>query len=341
MHQDQQNSAVSEIEQAIASKVDQVIETFADARVLVIGDTILDVYVYGTALGVAAETPTIVARELETRTFLGGAFAVARQLLALGARVELLTLVGDDDAAHHVTRFAHPNLKLVPVQEAGRATIVKKRYWVDGYKFLQLDQVDNRPLAKGFNDLMSMLDAQVAGNDLVVVADFRHGLLSPAAIDGILRSAHINDKPLYVDSQVAQSAANHHLYRGADVLCLNWTEARAIDATFAPSFGHLETLAGRLGIPNIVVKLGADGAIARIHGRPWRSAAPAVNAVDTCGAGDAFLSGFCLLGLSDPASALRIANSWAALSTTIHGNEPSTRQQLIDLLRAEWPRSPS
>ena len=126
----------------------ELVQAFHDKKVLLIGDTIVDIYVYGNVLGTSAETPTIVAREIETKTFLGGAFLVARHLLELGACLSFATLVGEDPGASNVTGFAHPNLTLLPVTDEGRKTTIKKRFWVDGYKLLQFDQLDNRPLAK-------------------------------------------------------------------------------------------------------------------------------------------------------------------------------------------------
>ncbi len=61
---------------------------------------------------------------------------------------------------------------------------------------------------------------------------------------------------------------------------------------------------------------------ALLGGRSWRSAAAKVTAVDTCGAGDAFLAALCLAGIDDPETALAMANRWAGFSTLIHGTDP-------------------
>jgi len=314
----------------------QALQRFEGARVLLIGDTIVDEYVYGTVLGTSAETPTIVARELETKTYQGGAFLVARHLLALGAKVTFCTLVGHDKAADVVTGFTHPSFTLLPVTDADRKTTIKKRFWVDGYKLLQFDQLDNRPFLDVAGISASLAEA-IRANDVVVVSDYRHGLLSPAVIAAVLGLARDAGKLLYVDSQVSQSAANHTLYRGADVICLNLKEARAIDAAFDPAAVDagrptFATLVEKLGIPNIVVKLGAQGAIGWLGGRAWQAKALSVQVVDTCGAGDAFLAAFCLAGLAAPQVSLRIANHWAGLATTIHGTVPPTTEQLVATL---------
>ncbi|MBV9947430.1 MAG: hypothetical protein JOZ69_11315 [Myxococcales bacterium] len=331
------------------SEPEAILKRFEGARVLLLGDTIVDVYVYGTVLGTSAETPTIVAREIETKTFLGGAFLVARHLLELGAHVQFVTLLGHDDASRVVAGFSHPRFELVPVQDAGRKTTVKKRFWVDGYKLLQFDQLDNRPFEEGVPALAAALPERVRRSDVVVVSDYRHGLMSAPVIDLVLRAKRQENRPLYVDSQVSQSAANHVLYRGADVICLNLKEARAIDPRFdlASTSGTgdgsaFSGLVERLGIVNVVVKLGDKGAAAWLGGRFFASPAARVQVVDTCGAGDAFLASFCMAGLENPAASLAVANQWAGLSTTIHGTQPPARRLLLEALGASLPpRSPS
>ena len=317
-----------------------LIDRFENTRVLLLGDTIVDVYVYGTVLGTSAETPTIVARELETKTFLGGAFLVARHLLELGARVQFVTLVGHDPASQVVSAFTHPKFELFPVSDPERKTTVKKRFWVDGYKLLQFDQLDNRPLADGVERIAGLLADRVSASDVVVVSDYRHGLMSPPLIEAVVRASREHHKTLYVDSQVSQSAANHTLYRGADVVCLNLKEARAIDPTFqVPAAGaHREAFAGlidRLGVAHVVVKLGDKGAVGWLGGECFSSPARQVQVVDTCGAGDAFLAALCLAGSSNPLASLSIANLWAGLATTVHGTVPPTRRQLLESLQTE------
>lgn len=308
---------------------------FDSKRVLLIGDSILDIYVYGTAIGKSAETPTIVARELETKCWPGGAFLVARHLLALGAHVDFVTLVGEDEAATNLQAFAHPGFVGKWVCDRGRRTTIKKRYWVDGYKLLQFDTLDNRSISDELAEttLEQILPVMRASN-LIVVADNRHGFLSPFLIAQLVQHAINLGKPLYVDSQLSQANANHTLYRGATVICLNQKEALAIDPSYRTdeSVMSFDGLRFKLGIENIVVKLGDAGATALLKGQVWRSPALAVNAVDTCGAGDAFLAALCLAGLDRPDLALRMANIWAGLATTLHGTQPPSMDDLATLL---------
>jgi rfaE bifunctional protein kinase chain/domain len=310
----------------------EVVEGFGAVRVLLLGDTILDIYTYGSAMGLSAETPTIVARKKEVKYSLGGAALVCRNLLELGAAVRFVTLGGTDEDGAHVREFASPKLKMLAVADAGRPTTVKHRFWVDGYKLFQLDQRDDQAISEHTaREVMAHVEAALPEIDVVVISDYRHGLLSPALVAELLPRLRAACKPVYVDSQVSQTASNHKLYRGRCVICLNLKEARCIDPEFSPSSDAkaFAVLNRELDSDQIVVKLGSDGAMFQDGTTVTHAAANRVTVADTTGAGDAFLSAFCLAGTGEPESALRLANAWAGLSVQIHGTIPPKKDDLL------------
>ncbi|HEY1500551.1 MAG TPA: PfkB family carbohydrate kinase [Acidobacteriaceae bacterium] len=310
------------------------ISKFDAARVLLIGDTILDTYTYGTALGLSAETPTIVARRKEERHSLGGAALVCRNMLELGASVHFLTLVGADAESAVVRDFSAPKLQLSVVTDAGRPTTMKQRFWVDGYKLFQLDQRDDSPICSAVaSEIIDLVKRALREVDFVVISDYRHGLLTAELISSLMEMFHASGKLVYVDSQVSQTLSNHKLYRGGCVMVLNLKEARCIDPAFSPGTDAtaFAVLNRELDTDHIVVKLGEDGSMVQKGGRVFRQPADKVTVTDTTGAGDSFLSALCLAGLGEPESALRLANAWAGLSVQIHGTIPPRKR---DLLRA-------
>jgi rfaE bifunctional protein kinase chain/domain len=314
----------------------EIVKKFDRARVLLIGDTILDIYTYGTAMGLSAETPTIVARRKEIKYSLGGAALVCRNLLELGASVDFVTLVGTDDEAAHVRNFSAPKLKLLAVADDARPTTVKHRFWVDGYKLFQLDQRDDSPISDTMGKtVLDHVETALPQIDLILISDYRHGLLSANVVASLMPKLHATGKPVYVDSQVSQKASNHTQYRGGCIICLNLKEARCIDPNFTPSLDSksFATLNRELDTDRIVVKLGSDGAIFQTGPQVSHASANQVPVVDTTGAGDSFLSAFCLAGVENPQDALRLGNTWAGLSIQIHGTIPPKKQ---DLLAMEW-----
>jgi len=311
-----------------------IVEGFSGRRVLLLGDTILDIYTYGTAMGLSAETPTIVARRKEVKYSLGGAALVCRNLLELGAAVEFVTLVGADEEAAHVRGFQAPKLRMRAVVDAERPTTVKHRFWVDGYKLFQLDQREDRAVSREMGKrVVAEAEAALAETDIVVISDYRHGLLSAEVVAELMPKLHASGKRVYVDSQVSQNASNHRHYRGGCVICLNLREAQAIDGGFKPerNAAAFAELNRALDTDRIVIKLGAEGALFQDGARVAHAPANKVAVADVTGAGDAFLAAFCLAGADEPEGALRLANAWAGLSVQIHGTVPPKRE---DLLRA-------
>jgi len=314
----------------------EAIDLFASTRVLLIGDSIVDIYTYGTAMGLSAETPTIVARKKELTHSLGGAALVCRNLLELGASVQFVTLMGGDEEASYIRNFSAPRLVLRTVEDPDRPTTVKHRFWVDGYKLFQLDQRDDRDISSAVADsVITQVGEALPAIDKVIISDYRHGLLSNQLLSALLPLLHAAKKPVYVDSQVSQNASNHKLYSGGCIICLNLKEARCIDPSFQPrtepgAFARLNDL---LDTQRIIVKLGAEGSI--FQNGPQVSAVPAIKArvEDTTGAGDAFLSAFSLAALEEPDMALQVASCWAGLSVEIHGTTPPKRSDLLQRLK--------
>lgn len=314
----------------------RIVATFPRRRILVIGDLIVDVYHTGAPLKISAETPTVVAHAKHREVSWGGAGLVCRNVLELGGKVTLISVVGDDELAQLAAGFSHPNLTPMFVTEPGRTTTVKERFWVSGYKLLQWDHLDNRPVSRATERaILAAVRKCLKSVDAIVVLDARHGMMTERLAKALIVSARQSKVPLYVDSQVSQRGANHQWYRGAHAICLNRREAAEVDRTFDPA--RLRTSASRLArflkVKHLAVKLGEEGAAGWFNGTFLAAPAHSVRTADTTGAGDAFMAAFALAGTERPKEALRIANLWAGLSTTILGTQPPSFRQFDRALK--------
>ncbi len=319
-----------------ALKPDHWIAAFSQKRVVLVGDAILDMSTYGHRLGISAETPTIVASEERVEYSFGGASLVARNLLELGAAVDYVTVLGDDGTQSVYRTFSHSRLSAAYIAEAGRRSTVKKRFWVDGYKLLQFDVRDDRDIQDPTaSEVLRAVEDRLPGADALIIADNRHGVLVPDLISRLLAAAKRSAVAVYVDSQASQRSSNHHLYQGADVVCCNQVEARAVVPDFNPEDLEpgLKVFRRALNAGVVVVKLGPAGCAALADGECFRQLAHPAQPVDTCGAGDAFLAALCLAQDAPWSQALWLANCWAALSTEQRGPNPPSLKKLSHALR--------
>lgn len=296
-------------------------------KVIVIGDLIIDIYHQGKFLGASVEASrflpknAVIQHEI-SRASVGGAGLLVRNMLALGGSVVFLTCVGGDSYAKEEDSLSHKRLKKIVIKDPKRQTTVKERFWVGGCKVLKWDRLDNRFVSSAIErKILNFAKNHIKNVDRVIISDYRHGLLTKTLAGKLVRLAKANRKPIYIDSQVAQSKTNHVWYRGADLFCLNVKEAKSIDSKFKEgepqkSLARLQRI---LQTKNIVLKLGDQGSASLLGEKFIKTPALKIKAVDTTGAGDAFFA-VLALGKNLTEKELAIANTWAGLKTTLYDN---------------------
>ncbi len=294
-------------------------------QILVIGDLILDVDHRGRYFGLSVTDGATPVGAAQSDTFMwGGAGLLARNILALGGGVSFISIIGKDEFAARANRFSHSHLKKIFFEVPSRSTTVKERFLMDRRKFLTWYRFNHTSLPRALqNKILKKFSLELRRADAVVVADYRHGLLSQFLAREIVRECVRARVPVYIDSQVGYKESNHHWCKGADLFCLNRREAESVDPSFDSKRMKLSLMRIQkiLHTENIVVKLGERGSAALLGGAYIATKAYRVKAVDPTGAGDAFL-GCLVLGNNPPdAYDFRRANMWAALSTTMIGTE--------------------
>ena len=125
----------------------ELVRRFTDARVLVLGDVMLDRYVSGNASRLSPEAPIPVLRPSVERATLGGAANVALNVATLGGHVALVGVIGDDAAGAEVTRLlASPGIAPYLVVATARPTTAKTRFLVGVHQLLRLDEETTAPI---------------------------------------------------------------------------------------------------------------------------------------------------------------------------------------------------
>ncbi len=264
-------------------------------RVLVVGEAIVDEYIYVDQMGKSSKEPVLAMRYASQEQFAGGSLAIANHMSAIIDDVSLLTFLGSRDSREDFVReHLAPNVKPTFLYKRDSPTIVKRRY-VESYLMQKLFEV------YVFNDeflgdddcerFSSKLHEIASGYDLVVVSDFGHGVMTQRAIDTVQHESRF----LAVNTQ--QNAANigyHTLsrYSRADFVCTNESELRSDSRA---RLGEVEplilALAQRLHVENTLITRGKQGVVFHRASEGWSSGpAFATTVTDRVGAGDAVLS---------------------------------------------------
>ena len=333
-------TALMNSEEVTLATLREGVESLKGISVHVLGDTILDSYVYGSPIGSSAtKTPTLSIKYERQVDFAGGAAIVARHLREAGAEVLFSTVMGDDDHKEFVLQEMKTHgVRCEAEIDKTRVTTQKSAYIAGGYRLLKVDRVDNRPISERIlekfkNSLGS------SGADAVVFSDFRHGIFSPATIAQL--SAAVPDKAFKVgDSQVASRWGNILDFNGFDLITPNEREARFAlgdqDSVIRPLALELYK---RAKCRTLILKLGARGILT------YRAPNPDVRSfftvdsftekvVDPIGAGDALLAyaTLALVATGSQVIASILGSMAAAIACEHEGNQPVSPAQVLDKL---------
>lgn len=311
-----------------------IIGSFKNKRILLVGDSILDIYIYGNIVGQALYAAVPEVEEIKSLISFGGNGLVASNILKLGGNLTFFSVIGADEDAKYYDSFVHPQLKKFFFVDKTRKTTVKRRWYAGGKALLQVNKVDNHNIGLDLEKkIIKSIDYQVKNADIIVIMDPQHGLMTKNLINCLKKMSKKYKKPMYVDVQISHRKSNHHLYKGVDTMFLNQNEAIAVYSKFNLTTPQkfLAAIKKKLKLNNVIVKLGNQGSIALLNTKYIRTKPYKVKPVDVCGAGDAFLAAFSLGDRNWPEESLKIANIWGALSTTIHGTMPPSLTDLKNL----------
>ncbi|HEY2686515.1 MAG TPA: D-glycero-beta-D-manno-heptose-7-phosphate kinase [Steroidobacteraceae bacterium] len=201
----------------------RALNEFHTARVLVVGDVMLDRFIYGSVERISPEAPIPVVNVERTSDMPGGAANVARNIAAMGARVKLLGVVGADEWARDLRTqlAASPSIEAHLVTDATRPTSVKTRYVADSQQVMRADRESRT--AVGVEIERALLDQfAVALRDtaVVILSDYAKGVLSDSLTKALINTARRAGKTVLVDPKSRDLGK----YRGANVLTPNRQE---------------------------------------------------------------------------------------------------------------------
>ena len=201
----------------------QVLERFAATRILVLGDVMLDRFIYGSIRRISPEAPVpVLAVERET-DMPGGAANVARNIASVGSHAILIGAVGSDEWAgvlnSRLQRIS--NIQAVLIEDSDRRTTVKTRFVAEGQQVLRADDETNKPLSAAAQArLLAEFNRALADVGVVVLSDYGKGVLSDSVVAAAIGAARQAGKVVVVDPK----SKSFLKYRGATVLTPNRNE---------------------------------------------------------------------------------------------------------------------
>ncbi|MBF0441912.1 MAG: adenylyltransferase/cytidyltransferase family protein [Oligoflexales bacterium] len=278
-----------------------LLDNFHTAKILIIGDTIVDQYVSCEALGMSSEAPVLVVKERESKEFIGGAAIVSRHIKSLGARAHFLSLLGADEPAEYVKKnLEKEDICTRFLIDTDRPTTFKIRYLVDQQKLFRVSRLTEQKIPQKMEEeFIEYIDNCSKDINGIVVSDFSYGLITPQILEYL---CHISKKcniKLFGDTQSSSQVSNVTKFKGYYLIKPNEKEARL---ALNDKYSGLEKIAGDIietaDAENLILTLGRDGFITfvRTDNDLFRESQhfPALNPhpVDVMGAGDSMLSAF-------------------------------------------------
>ena len=196
------------------------INAWGDTRLIVLGDTIVDQYSACEAIGMSAEAPVVVVRELERKNFIGGAAVVAAHISALGAHCDFISVVGADDTAELVRQeLAAQCIGDGLCSDPSRPTTFKKRYLVENQKLFRVSRLEEKNLDAVVEDqVISQLERFAPNAKGIVVSDFVYGVVTPRILEVIQRLAAQYNLLLFGDLQCSSQVGSITRFEGFSLL---------------------------------------------------------------------------------------------------------------------------
>ncbi|RJQ49491.1 MAG: bifunctional D-glycero-beta-D-manno-heptose-7-phosphate kinase/D-glycero-beta-D-manno-heptose 1-phosphate adenylyltransferase HldE [Gammaproteobacteria bacterium] len=289
------------------------VPSFNQARVLVVGDVMLDRYWQGEATRISPEAPVPVVRVRHSEARPGGAANVALNAAALGARVTLLGVTGaDEEADLLVQQLQAASVECVFERVAGLKTITKLRVLSHHQQLIRLD-FDEAVQGMATPDLLRTFSERLAGADAVILSDYGKGALNEAQV--LIKQARALGKPVLVDPK----GRDFTKYRGATLITPNLAEFEAV-AGHCQNDRELERRGERLrrdlDLDALLVTRGEHGmSLLRAGLETLHLPAHAREVYDVTGAGDTVIAmlGAALAAGAELADAARLANLAAGI----------------------------
>jgi D-beta-D-heptose 7-phosphate kinase/D-beta-D-heptose 1-phosphate adenosyltransferase len=316
--------------------VREIEHNWAEKRLLVVGDVMLDKYIFGEVGRISPEAPVPVVRATHQTEQPGGAANVAMNIARLGAAAHVIGFTGGDENQRLLAaRLEAEGIAATFAACDGFPTITKQRILGGRQQMLRVDheRLGARPEA----DYTRLIDAaleHMAGCHAVVLSDYAKGVLTPEVCWQVIQAARGHGIPVLVDPK----SADFSRYRGATTICPNLGELAAAAHLEAGDLNAVleaaETMISALDLKFLTATLGDKGIALVRPGKRFIAPALARQVFDVSGAGDTVIAvlALCLASGLDAETAVELANVAAGIVVGKVGTVPVEKHELLAAL---------
>ncbi|MDP2144081.1 MAG: D-glycero-beta-D-manno-heptose-7-phosphate kinase [Gallionella sp.] len=306
-----------------------VLPKFDGAKILVVGDVMLDRYWFGDVSRISPEAPVPVLKVTRVEERPGGAANVARNIAALGAQCTLLSVVGADEAGDSLEKLlvGQGGVDALLQRDSTISTTVKLRAVARQQQLLRID-FETTPSHEVLNAKLADFRAKLPDADVVVLSDYGKGGL--AHIAEMIRLARAAGKPVLVDPK----GDDYARYRGASLLTPNRSEFREVAGSWKSEedFGaRAQKLRTELELEALLVTRSEDGMSLYREGSALHEPTQTREVFDVSGAGDTVIATLAVMLASgaELPEAMRIANRAAGIVVGKLGTAVVSREEIV------------
>ena len=312
-----------------------VIRSFRGKRVLVVGDLILDRFLWGRVERISPEAPVPVVEVTRESTMPGGAANVACNIAALGGRATVLGAMGDDQAAEQMHELMREHaIECIDVRD-DRPTTQKTRVIAQHQQVVRFDHEDRAPLSgRALKTLLKIIREKTSEFDAIVVSDYKKGVVSRKLVEALLNAAK-RGTTVAVDPKVG----NFNLYKGATLITPNLKEAAegsGVEVTDEATLLEAgRSLMKKLSLPYVLITRGESGMSLFEKRKVTHIPTLAKKVFDVTGAGDTVIASMALARAAGATmgEAAVIANHAAGIVVAEVGTAVATSEALRESIR--------
>lgn len=318
------------------ARVASILDSLKGGRVVVVGDAMLDVFVFGQVTRISPEAPVPVVRVTQEAERLGGAANVALNVKSLGGQVALVAVVGDDIAGERLTRVTgRHGVEARFVAVPGRPTTVKTRIMAHQQQMVRADREVTEPIDAAVEaKLLAQVTRVLKKNSALIVSDYQKGVVTKGFMRALIALAKSRGARVLVDPKVR----NIRLFKGAFLVTPNQKEAEEVSGIAIQNDTDAEHAVRRVaqlaGAEGALVTRGEEGMSLglRTGGRfsYWHVHSTAREVFDVTGAGDTAIATLALALVAGalPHEAMMISNLAAGVAVGKLGTSSVTPAEI-------------